>query len=150
MESAQLGVDSIMSSTQSFIGTETSQTMNCSGVTTATSISEPRISPDLSPRLPEDGNMELTQLGVNSISSSVPPSIGTVIPQTTNYSGLSTTTSASEAPVFQDLSQRPIDPTHVKLFKRLKVARVYLAEGDHAKIPPDVMEHGTQRISDDS
>lgn len=68
----------------------------------------------------------------------MPPSIGTVITQIT--SGLSTTTSASEAPVFQDLSQHPIDPTHVKLFKLLKAARVYLAEGDHTKIPPDVME----------
>ncbi|KAH6962649.1 hypothetical protein BKA56DRAFT_598024 [Ilyonectria sp. MPI-CAGE-AT-0026] len=140
MESTQLGVDPIMSSTQSFIGIETSQTANCSGVSTATSILEPRISLDLSQQLPEDGNVQLTPVGVNSTSSSVPSSIGTVITQITNYSGLSTATSASEAPVFQDSSQRPINPTHVKLFKSLKAARVYLAEGDDAKIPSDVME----------
>lgn len=140
MELAPLGVDSTLSSTQSFIGIETSQTANCSGVSTATSILEPRISLELSQQVPEDGNVEVSQVGVNSNSSSVPSSMGTVITQITNYSGFSTATSASEAPVFQDSSQRPINPTNVKLFKRLKASRVYLAEGDDAKIPSDVME----------
>ncbi|KAH7020237.1 hypothetical protein EDB80DRAFT_702654 [Ilyonectria destructans] len=95
---------------------------------------------DASQRGPEESNMGSAQLGVDSIISSTSSSIGSGTSQIINNGGPSTATSIPEAPSFQDISQRPINPTNVKLFKRLKGARVYLAEGDDAKIPSDIME----------